>query len=177
MWRTISSEVLFSNSWLKLHRDQVIDPKGKSGQYTFFEANDFVVIVAIKKTKFLIVEQYRYPVDRVTLEFPAGGIEKNEEPLIAAQRELKEETGYTAKEWIYLGEFFELAGLSKQKGHLFIAKDLNDSGLHQMKEEGITRKRFLSNTEIESFIKTNEIIDALTPACYTRASLYLDAAA
>ena len=85
-------------------------------------------IVPVTDDGRVIVErQYRYPVDRIITEIPAGKLnDKQEDPLLAAQRELREETGLTASHWESLGIFYPAPAYSDETIHMFLAK-----GLHQ----------------------------------------------
>ncbi len=73
----------------------------------------------------VILRQYRFAVSRRILEFPAGTLEKGEDPLTAMKRELAEEAGYEAKQWDFLGEMLPCPGYSDEIIHLFLARDLN----------------------------------------------------
>jgi len=84
-----------------------------------------VVIAAVDaEGKVVLVKQYRHPVGRWLLELPAGGLEPGEDPLAAAQRELREEVGLEAKVWQPLGEFYSSPGYASELLHAFLATDL-----------------------------------------------------
>lgn len=172
-WQTRSTEVIFQNPWIKLIKDEVTTPTGKPGTYTILEAKPFIIVAALQDNAFLMIEQYRYPINKPTIEFPAGGLEVGEEPLAAAQRELKEETGYEAGRWEDAGEIHEIVSISRQPGHLFIARDLRRTGDHQMAEDGIEKARLIKINDIKTMIKNGAIFDALTPAVLCRVLLHL----
>lgn len=174
-WQTLGTKIIFQNPWMTLRQDDVVTPTGKPGTYTIFEANPFVIIAAIENNKLVMIGQHRYPLDQMFTEFPAGGIESGEQPLAAAQRELREETGYEASSWEYVGKFYELVSVSRQQGHLFIASDLHDTSTNKMKEDGISRRISLGIDELERMINEGEIVDALTPAVLYKVKLRLAA--
>ncbi len=172
-WKTNSSKIVFQNSWISLREDEVTTPSGKPGKYTYLEAKPFVIVVAIDNNELVMIKQYRYPVKKTLLEFPAGGFDHNEQPLDAAKRELKEETGYEATNWKYIGEFYELTSVSKQEGHLFLATWLKDTREHAMSEDGIEGVVKISVEELQRMIGAGEIIDALTPAVFCKIKSHL----
>ena len=94
--------------------------------------------------------------------------------MAAAQRELLEETGLLAQNWEYVGEFYELVSISTQKGHLFVATDLAQTTGDDMKAEGIQKQLRVTTSQLEGMIREGYIIDALTPAVFLKARLYLE---
>jgi hypothetical protein len=155
-WKTLSQKILFQNPWLTLRQDDVTKPNGDQGTYTLLEAKPFVVVVAVDGD-----------------DFPAGGVDGGEELLDAAKRELQEEAGYSADTWNYVGGFFELVSISYQPGHLFVASGLHRAP-HQMHDEGITKCIKISKDTIRTLIANGEIVDALTPAVFFKALLWLE---
>jgi hypothetical protein len=172
-WKTLNTKVIYENSWIALKQDDVITPISKPGTYTFLEAKPFVIIVAVEDEQLVMIEQYRYPIKRAVIEFPAGGIEPDETPIAAAKRELREETGYEADQWNYVGPFFELTSISYQPGHLFVARGLRDTTFHSMAEDGISRRLYIEISLLKKIIREGAVVDGLTPAALIKALLYL----
>src|SRR5581483_8707675 len=96
-WKTIRSTVVYQSPWITLYDDEVTQPNGEPGKYSYVKGPPFVLTVAFDGERFILVEQYRYPLKQITVEVPGGGIDEGETPLNAAQREFEEETGFTAK--------------------------------------------------------------------------------
>jgi ADP-ribose pyrophosphatase len=97
-WKTLESRVVYKNPWLKLHEDKVRTPSGEKMLYSWYESADVVVVVPfLDDSTIVMINQYRYPLHKALLEFPAGHIKNGENPHDTAVRELAEETGYHFK--------------------------------------------------------------------------------
>lgn len=121
----ISSTTVFKGALLEVHKDQVLLPNGKESIREYVVHPGAVVILAFLDNGNLLFErQYRYPLQRVFLELPAGKIDPDEAAIDAAQRELLEETGYTAGEWEYLGVMHPCIGYSNERIEIFCARSL-----------------------------------------------------
>lgn len=121
----VARESEFSGSFITLKRDRVRLPDGSIGQREYFNHPGAVVIAALLPNQELVLErQFRYPVNKVCIELPAGKLDHNEALLTCAQRELREETGYTAKNWQQLTAFHNAIGYSDELLTLFLAEDL-----------------------------------------------------
>ena len=143
---------------LKRHREIIHHPGG-------------VVIFAQKDDgNILLVKQYRYAVKSVQTELPAGRLEKGEDPLIAAQRELREETGYIAKNWTSLGHIFTTFGICDEKLYLFKATNLTYDKPDPDEGEILTYFE-LPLKEVQKQIKNGTINDAKTICALARVSL------
>ena len=121
----ISSEVVLEGGMLLVKRDQVVLPTGHQSQREFIMHPGAVLIIPmLNNGKLLLERQFRYPLNQVFIELPAGKIDVHEDILVTGQRELMEETGYSAQEWIYLGLQHPCIGYSNEVIHMFIAKGL-----------------------------------------------------
>ena len=103
---------------------------GKGGTFDVISSADWVCIVALDKNKdFLLVRQYRQGRDEITLEFPGGGKGKKEDALLAAKRELREETGHVSKSWRLLGKVLPNPALMDNACYIYLAQDCEEMAL------------------------------------------------
>jgi ADP-ribose pyrophosphatase len=124
-WKTLRRrEVVNAQPWLRLLAEdvQLPDQRVINGFYTI-EAPDYVIIVALTANSEVVIEHcYKHGTRRVALNLPAGYIERGEDPLSAAQRELREETGYEAASWQHLGTFTVDGNRGCGTAHLYLAR-------------------------------------------------------
>jgi ADP-ribose pyrophosphatase len=125
----ISSEDVFRGKLLHVKCDTVRLPDGTLATREYIDHPGAVMIVPrLPGGKLLLERQFRYPLKRVFIEFPAGKIDGDEEPLATGARELLEETGYTAKRWTYLATLHPLITYSTERIEVFLADDLEYVG-------------------------------------------------
>lgn len=124
--------------------------------------------------KLVLVRQYRFAVQGRILEFPAGTLEPDEEPLATVKREIEEETGYSAKKWDKLGEFFLAPGYSDEIIYAFLARDLEklDTPPAQDEDEDIETV-LLTPEELEKAILEGEPVDAKSISSFFLARPFL----
>jgi ADP-ribose pyrophosphatase len=137
-WKTLESRLIFKNPWIRLHEDKVKTPSGKTILYSWYESSDIVVVVPFLNDRTLVmINQYRYPLHKVLLEFPAGHIEDGEEPKDTATRELAEETGYGAKEIEHVYTYHPSVSKTRQIVYIFKARKLKEGRLRNEATENI----------------------------------------
>lgn len=124
--RKVSSKQVFDGKLLKVYSDEILLPNGKSGVRELIRHNGAVAIVALTNNDEIIVEkQFRYPMEKVIYEIPAGKLDsKDEDHLEAAKRELREETGYSAQYWKEIGVYYPSPAYTDEKIYIYIAKGL-----------------------------------------------------
>ncbi|MGA7722268.1 MAG: NUDIX hydrolase [Ignavibacteriaceae bacterium] len=157
------SETLFSGKVFDLKVDQIEYDSGNIGVREIAVHPGGAAVVAVKDDgKIILVRQFRHPINQSILELPAGKLDKGEDPLVCALRELEEETGYKTENIEKLGIITTSPGFCTEILHLFLAKDLI-AGNHN-REEGELGMEILefSIDEIDRKIEIGEIIDAKT---------------
>ena len=121
----LGSTTLLSGGFLEVRRDDVRLPDGSTATREYVQHGGAVgVIPMLDDGRLVLVRQHRYVVGRVLLEWPAGKLDAGESTLACAVRELREETGYTAREWAYAGRMFNAAAYSTERLHLWFARGL-----------------------------------------------------
>mgnify|MGYP000016939511 FL=1 len=140
----ISSQTIFKGALLHVRKDAVRLPNGHESIREYIVHPGAVVILAFLPNGNLLFErQFRYPLRRVFLELPAGKIDPGEAIIDTAQRELKEETGYVASDWEYLGVMHPCIGYSDERIEIFAAR-----GLHLAGEKQLDHNEFLDVVEL-----------------------------
>lgn len=166
-WKTLQSDVILDTKYLKITNDAVELPNGEVKEYPYENTGDSVAIVGCTpEKKLILIRQYRYPVDDIVLEFPAGYLDKNEDPEAGAKREFDEETKYTANKLVHLGTFYESYGISKKRIYLFFAHDVIPSKQKlDTGEKGFEEieMKLLGVDEVRKLILENKIVGA--PSC------------
>lgn len=124
--KQLSSEYLFRGRIVSLRLDEAELPNGAHAKREVVEHNGGVAVLALTDAdEILMVEQYRYPYSEVVLEIPAGKRDGDEEPLVCGKRELKEETGATAREYRFLGELYPTPGYCGEIIYMYLATGLS----------------------------------------------------
>ncbi len=164
---TVSSQVIYTNRWMKLREDVIRLPDGSEGIYGVVEKPHFVVIVPVELDGAVhLVEQYRYPVGARYWEFPQGAWEQtpDADPLDVARGELAEETGLMAAKMTHAGQLFQGYGFSTQRYEVYLAQELHQvERLLDHEEQGLITSKF-SAAEFLRMISDGEIKDGTTVA-------------
>jgi ADP-ribose pyrophosphatase len=158
----VDGEVVYDGHFLKVQRDTVRLPDGKISQREYIKHPGAVVILPVFDDGTVLLErQYRYPLDRVFIEFPAGKIDPNEAPLDCAKRELQEETGYTATEWKFVCTIHNAIAYSNEHLDIFLARGLT-AGESKL-DDGEFLETFKSTvSEMLNWVREGKITDVKT---------------
>lgn len=171
-WQTLSREVKYDNPWIRVEEHQVINPAGGEGIYgTVNFKNRAVAIVALfENGDTLLVGQYRYPLQQYHWELPMGGAPEDESMLSCAQRELQEETGFTAVKWQQMLSMHLSNSITQEQGTTFIAKGLQAGEMDLEDTEDISCQRVPFERVFQQ-VMAGEITDAMTVASIMKVRL------
>ena len=169
-WRTLGSRNVYENPWISVREDTVIRPDGKSGIYGVVHKNTAVGVLPVEEDHVYLVGQYRYPLERYSWEIPEGGCPEDEEPLRAAKRELREETGLEARSWRLLGEAYLSNSVADEHAVWFLATDLV-SGERQPEGTEVIGVRRVPLREAIAMATDGRITDALSVLALTTYAL------
>lgn len=168
--KKIAREDIFNGKVLHLVRDKILLPNGKSATREMCLHIGAVAVIPILDDGTVIMErQYRYAGGREYLEIPAGKLDSpDENPLSAAKRELREETGAIAQSWELLGEIDTTPALMNEKIHLYLARDISFTERELDEDEFLSVERIPLKTLV-SMVMSGEIKDAKTQIAILKA--------
>lgn len=170
--KKISGKTVYEGSFLTLYKDEIELPNGKSAIREYLRHPGAACVVPLTDDgNVIMVRQYRYPLDRVMLEIPAGKLDYGEDHRACAERELKEETGATAKQLFYLGGLAVTPAYSDEIIHMYLARDLIFG------EQSPDEDEFLEVVKIPlakavNMVINGEIIDAKTQTALLKTFAY-----
>ena len=163
----LTSEVVYQGPLFRVLHDKLIEPGGRESERDVIRHNGSVVILAVdhsksKKDPWIVVErQYRHAANQFLWELPAGKLDAGEDALVGAQRELAEETGYSAKKWKPLVEYFASPGFLGESMKVFVAEGLIAGDAHPEEDEQI-EFRLVKLSEVLKMIDKGLILDGKT---------------
>lgn len=170
--RKLSSEMKFNGKLIKVTYD-IADVNGKEAWREVVHHPGASAVVAIDEDNRIIMEkQFRYALNDYLLEIPAGKLDASEDPLVCAKRELEEETGIIASEWISLGTIATSPGFCNEVIHLYVAKGLSKGEIHWDEDEYVEVERYTFD-ELLQRISEEKIKDSKTLSALLLAMPYL----
>jgi ADP-ribose pyrophosphatase len=160
--RLLEGSQVYQGHFLDVRRDRVALPDGSIAHREYIRHPGAVMVVPLLDDGQLLMErQYRYPMGRVMLEFPAGKLDAGEAPLVCGQRELLEETGYRAAEWAYAGVLHNAIAYSDEGIHIFFARGLVQ-GEQKLDEGEFLELVTHTAQELDELAARGELTDAKT---------------
>jgi 8-oxo-dGTP pyrophosphatase MutT (NUDIX family) len=163
-WTTLSGEEKYDNRWINVTEFHVLNPSGGRGIYgkVHFKNKAIGIIPLDEEGNTWLVGQYRYTLNEFHWEIPEGGAPLNELPIEAAKRELKEETGLSAKKWSTLSRLHTSNSVTDEEGFVFLAEDL-EAGESQLEDtEADLRVWKLPLKDAIEMVTNGEITDSMS---------------
>lgn len=160
--KTIEREVIYQGKIFDVEKHVVSLPNGNTSVRELVYHNGAVAVLVIDESdNIVMVEQYRKAFESMSLEIPAGKLEKGEEPMASAGRELEEETGYTAESLEKIFSFYGAPGFCSERVDVFVAKGLSAGEMNLEEDEFLNVKRY-SFDEAVALLDRGIITDAKT---------------
>ena len=158
----VYGKIVFDGNFLKVQSDTVRLPDGKITSREYIRHPGAVVILPLFDDNSVLLErQFRYPLDRVFIEFPAGKIDPDEDSLATAKRELEEETGYTASDWQFVCTIHNAIAYSDEHLDIFVARDLQ-AGIAKLDEGEFLETFKAPISDVLAWIREGKITDVKT---------------
>ena len=174
VWNEEGRKTVFSCPVFSVGESYCRSPDGIVKTFSVLETSDWAIVIPLLETvqgkKFVMVRQWRHGARQLSVEFPGGVFEKGERPEEAAARELREETGYSAKKIIKLGSFNPNPAIMSNQVHFFLAEDLTPPAEQELDEDEYVEVTALAQEEVISKLGKPPYIHALMG---TALSLYL----
>jgi 8-oxo-dGTP pyrophosphatase MutT (NUDIX family) len=167
--RTLESRVVYTDPWIRLRQDRIERRDGSLGTYAVVEKRDFALVIPAENGGFHLVEEFRYPIQRRSWSFPQGGFPAGVTgaPEDLARLELRQETGFQARELTRLGFMHSSHGTTNQGCDLFLATGLEPGSPDREHEEQDMRQQWVTREAFEQMIGDGAITDDSTLAAYT----------
>ena len=176
IWKRIESKEIADCRVFKV-REDICERAGDSAKHNFFviENPDWVNIIALTKNEeVVLIEQFRHGTEEVILEIPGGMLDEKEEPQTAARRELVEETGYEADEFIFLGESRPNPAIQNNTIYHFLAKDCEKRKETNFDEHESAITKIVPYKDVKKLVSSGKITHALAVAGFYYMDLYRD---
>lgn len=174
-WTTLSTEEVYENPWISVEHHQVVNPSGNEGIYgkIHFKNVALGIIPLDEDLNTWLVGQYRYTLDEYSWEIPMGGGPIADNLMISAKRELKEETGLTAKKWTKIMRIHTSNSATDEEGFVYVATGLAQGDTNFEETEDLEIQKVSLQRAID-MVMSNEITDSLSVAGLLKTKMLLD---
>ena len=163
-YKTLNRELIYTGKIFSLVQDTISMPDGRTAKWDMVQHNGAVCVLPVDSDgNIIFVRQFRQAAEGVVLELPAGRLEPGEDPILAAHRELEEETAFKAGDMRLMVSMYMAVGYSNELIHMYAAKDLYPGKLNLDEDEFIDVEKY-SLDEAVKMIFSGEIIDSKTIA-------------
>ncbi len=173
-WKEIEKKEILKTAVMTVNETTSISPEGVNAHFVVMDAPDWAIVIAEKDGKFLMVQQWRHGENSLSIEFPGGVIEKGEDPAIAAARELKEETGFTAGKLTCIGKINPNPALFRNHIHIFAAENLTQTGSQHLDSDEFLDYFELPKAEVYEKMGSPEYPHALMATALLRYKIHVD---
>ena len=175
-WQTLSSEVRYDNAWVTVTHREVVNPSGGRGIYGVVHYKNLAIgiLPVDAEGNTWLVGQYRYPTQHYSWEIPEGGGDPAIDPLVSAQRELREETGIEASDWRLLLHMELSNSVSDELAYVYLATGLSYGEASPEETEALASRK-LPLAEAIGMVLDGRITDAISVAALLQAKVELDA--
>jgi ADP-ribose pyrophosphatase len=173
-WQTLSTECVYESPWIKVDKHDVINPSGNPGEYSVihFKNTALGILALDAEYNTWIVGQYRYPLNRFSWEIPEGGGKLDVPPLESAKRELLEETGIQAEDWLLIQEMDLSNSVSDERAMIYLARELSFGESQPEETEELYVKK-LPFEELYQMVLKGEVTDSMSVAAVLKAKILI----
>lgn len=162
-WRTLASREVYANAWMRVRHDDVVRPDGSTGIYGVARLGRAAgVLPFVDRDHVLLVRQRRYITGEVTWEMPTGGVDDGEDPMVAAQRELIEETGHRAGRLRHVSTHVTSKSVVDEWAYLYVADDLAPAVADATDETEVISAHRVPFDQVVTWVLDGTIVDAMT---------------
>jgi 8-oxo-dGDP phosphatase len=171
---TVSTRQVYANAWMTVREDVILRDDGSEGIYGVIDKTDYALVIPLDGDRLHLVEQFRYPLGLRRWEFPQGNAPDTPAatPAELAARELREETGLAAASLVEIGLLDVAAGMSSQRGRVFLATGLVTGPPQREHEEQDMRTGWFTRAEFEAMAAAGQVTDAQSLAAYALLLLH-----
>lgn len=173
-WKTLKKTTIYENPWISLEQHDILNPSGNAGIYgkVHFKNRALAIIPIDEAGNTWLIGQYRYPLDVYSWEIPMGGGLIEIDFLESAKRELKEETGLSAKKWTKIMTIHTSNSVTDEEGYVYLAEELTQ-GETAFEETEVLQIKKLPFKDALEMVMSGEITDSLSIAGILKAARIL----